>query len=243
MLHREEKFEICPYTAKLLNKIHYFNQLIDVTILPIPKVNIDIVQKSIWYAKYYHGLQLRQTGEPYYTHPIEVAYMVLDFSFNLDTIVTAILHDTIEDTDLTFETIRLEFNEVVAHQVKALTKLNDNGDKIALKDTIKLLYANPNFSQEMIKDTITVKSIDRLHNSQTLHVKSPSKQEKIINETVKDFLIHAEIQGLHSISDKLYRMCYEAKVDLCSISESNKKVKNNLFGSSLRTCDVETLKI
>ncbi|KJV53031.1 HD domain protein [Orientia tsutsugamushi str. Gilliam] len=78
--------------------------------------------KSYILCKKYHGNQKRDTGEPYYMHPLEVAHMVADYSFKTDTIITAILHDTIEDTKLTKEKIAIEFNDNIAEQVLALTR-------------------------------------------------------------------------------------------------------------------------
>ncbi|KJV94997.1 HD domain protein [Orientia tsutsugamushi str. UT76] len=69
------------------------------------KIDLDRVEKAIFYAKKYHSNQKRDTGEPYYMHPLEVAYMVADYSFETDTIITAILHDTLEDITLTKEKI------------------------------------------------------------------------------------------------------------------------------------------
>ncbi len=68
-------------------------------------------------AKKYHGTQRRQSGELYYSHPIEVAYKVADFRFTTDVLVTSILHDTIEDTELTKEMIATIFNSRIATQV------------------------------------------------------------------------------------------------------------------------------
>ncbi|SPM46005.1 (p)pGpp hydrolase [Orientia tsutsugamushi] len=81
------------------------------------------VEKAILYAKKYHGQQKRDTGELYYTHPLEVAHMVSDHSFETNTIITAILHDTLEDTKLTKERIRYEFGANIAEQFQTLPEL------------------------------------------------------------------------------------------------------------------------
>ncbi|KJW01805.1 HD domain protein [Orientia tsutsugamushi str. Sido] len=84
--------------------------------------------------------QKRDTGELYYTHPLEVAYMVADYSFETDTIITAILHDTIEDTTLTKEKISQEFGHNIAEQVSELTRIKDN-KKISSREMIQTLYS------------------------------------------------------------------------------------------------------
>ncbi|KJV71010.1 HD domain protein [Orientia tsutsugamushi str. UT76] len=78
------------------------------------KIDLDRVEKAIFYAKKYHGQQKRDTGELYYTHPLEAAHMASDYSFETDTIITAVLHDTLEDTTLTKEKIAKVFGSNIA---------------------------------------------------------------------------------------------------------------------------------
>ena len=92
------------------------------------------VKKGIYYAKKYHGSQMRQSGEPYYSHPIEVAYMLAQYTaleiprlFRTDMIVTALLHDTIGDIQLTKKMIAYIFGSQVASQVEELTRVNPHG--------------------------------------------------------------------------------------------------------------------
>ncbi|NDA90820.1 MAG: bifunctional (p)ppGpp synthetase/guanosine-3',5'-bis(diphosphate) 3'-pyrophosphohydrolase, partial [Alphaproteobacteria bacterium] len=104
-------YENCPYSDRLITKLVALNEKAK------KKINVLEVKKAIYYAKKYHGAQKRETGEPYYSHPLEVASMVSDYLFRTDILVTSILHDTIEDTDLTFEVIQTEFSPLVANQV------------------------------------------------------------------------------------------------------------------------------
>jgi len=85
------KFESCCYSERLLTKLSLINET--------SKYKIDLleIKKAIYYAKKYHGTQKRQSGELYYSHPIEVAFNVADHCFKTDILVTSILHDTIED--------------------------------------------------------------------------------------------------------------------------------------------------
>ncbi|KJV74067.1 (p)pGpp hydrolase [Orientia tsutsugamushi] len=101
------------YSESLINKLFRTNIRFNT------KIDLDRVERAIKYAKKYHGQQKRDTGELYYTHPLKVAYMVSDYSFETDTIITAILHDTLEDTKLTKERIRYEFGANIAEQVLA----------------------------------------------------------------------------------------------------------------------------
>ncbi|MEE3323419.1 MAG: HD domain-containing protein, partial [Pseudomonadota bacterium] len=83
----------------------------------------DVVEKAYNYAKEKHEGQTRASGEPYYTHPVEVAMILAEMGMDTPTIVTAILHDTVEDTDATEEDLKREFSEEVAKLVAGVTKL------------------------------------------------------------------------------------------------------------------------
>ncbi|WP_017442327.1 HD domain-containing protein [Rickettsia gravesii] len=134
----QEKCEICVYAKTLLDKLEYLN-----TKAQNP-VDIEEVKKGIFYTRKYHdhGSQTRQSGDPYYSHPIEVAIMVTEFTtyketkfFTADIIITSLLHDTIEDTNLTKEMITEIFNKDIAHNIEALTRIKID-TKISAADTI-----------------------------------------------------------------------------------------------------------
>ncbi|WP_341747695.1 HD domain-containing protein [Candidatus Tisiphia endosymbiont of Dascillus cervinus] len=90
----QSKYQSCEYSDRLMNKLYQMNQEVN------RSIDLEEVRKGIYYAKKYHGSQMRQSGEPYYSHPLEVAYMISDYLYRTDIIVTSILHDTIEDTTL-----------------------------------------------------------------------------------------------------------------------------------------------
>jgi len=156
----QEKFEECCYAKKLLDKVAYLNAKVKYP------VDIEEVKKGLYYARKYHGSQMRQSGDPYYSHPIEVAIMVADYLFRTDIIVTSILHDTIEDTKLTKDMIVKIFGEKVANQVMDLTRVKEHG-KITSAEMVEILY------KEKKHDVLLIKLFDRLHNMQTIGAKSP----------------------------------------------------------------------
>ena len=117
------------------------------------------------------GAQKRQSGEPYYSHPLEVAYMVAEHRFTTDVLVTSILHDTIEDTELTKEMIDYIFGFTIASQVEDLTRIKIDG-KISVAEMVKSLW----FQNK--KDLLLIKYFDRLHNMRTINAKSPEKIQK-----------------------------------------------------------------
>ena len=171
----EANFEYCYYSKRLLNKLLILNNQ------SVKKINITEVKKAIYFAKKYHSVQKRQTGEPYYSHPLEVAYMVADYRFKTDLIVTSILHDTIEDTILTKENIESLFNSHIANQVESLTRLKKDR-KIESSKMVQSLL------QQKQDDLLLIKYFDRLHNMQTIKVKSPKRIKQITNETIEVFL-------------------------------------------------------
>ena len=137
----ELKFESCCYANRLIDKLFLLNTKVK------NPVDIQEVKKAVYYAKKYHGDQKRQSGEPYYSHPLEVAYMLGEHAaedrskyFRTDLLVTAVLHDTIEDTELTFEMINIIFGKEVASQVMDLTRIKEEGRKISSAEMIKSLW-------------------------------------------------------------------------------------------------------
>jgi (p)ppGpp synthase/HD superfamily hydrolase len=192
------KFDSCKYSNRLLDKLLLLNE--DKS--KEDKIDISKIQKAIYYAKKYHGDQKRQSGEPYYSHPFEVAYMISDYLFRTDIIVTSILHDTIEDTELTFEMIRKLFGEVIAHQVMDLTRITGgDGRKISSAEMVGFLFEQKKY------DLLLIKQFDRLHNMQSIGAKSPEKIKKITEETIGTFTVLAAFLGIRSIEEELIQSC------------------------------------
>lgn len=202
----QKKFEECCYAKKLLDKVIYLNSVVKA----LPPVDVLEVKKAIYYARKYHGSQMRQSGEPYYSHPIEVACMVSDYLFRTDVIVTAILHDTLEDTELTKEQITQKFGWKVANQVMDLTRIKENGIKISAAETVEILY------KEKKHDVLLIKLFDRLHNMQTINAKSPEKIRKTMIETISRFLslsIYFKVSGIAQILCEIQINIIQKKYD------------------------------
>ncbi|WP_341758491.1 HD domain-containing protein [Candidatus Tisiphia endosymbiont of Ditula angustiorana] len=181
---------------RLLSKLRKINEEVN------RPIDIDEVRKAIYYAKKYHGSQMRQSGEPYYSHPIEVAYMISDYLFRTDIIVTSILHDTIEDTKLTEKMIAYIFGEQVASQVEALTRVKPYG-KISSAETLDILLQQEKY------DVALIKIFDRIHNLQTLKAKSPEKVRKIIQESMRAFIIISMHLEIPQLTEELLQLCYQ----------------------------------
>ncbi|WP_341748909.1 HD domain-containing protein [Candidatus Tisiphia endosymbiont of Sialis lutaria] len=200
----EEKYENCKYADRLLSKLSELNQQVTIP------VNINEITKGIYYAKKYHGSQMRQSGDPYYSHPIEVAYMVAEYTalnmpkyYRTDMIITSLLHDTIEDTAFTEEMIGRVFGEQVASQVVDLTRVKSYG-KISAAETMSILYSQNK------KDILVIKLFDRIHNMQTIGAKSPDKIKKIVGETAQSFLAVCTYFGYINLENYLYKLCHNS---------------------------------
>ncbi|MCP5363070.1 MAG: bifunctional (p)ppGpp synthetase/guanosine-3',5'-bis(diphosphate) 3'-pyrophosphohydrolase [Rickettsiaceae bacterium] len=189
------KYENCFYSERLITK------LISLSEKTKNRINLLEIKKAIYYAKKYHGVQKRESGEPYYSHPLEVAYMISDYLFRTDIIITSILHDTIEDTDLTFEMIQTEFSPLVASQVADLSRIKVAGKKISSAEMVKSLWLQKKY------DLLLIKLFDRLHNMQTISVKTPQKIHKIVEETISAFLVLAVYLNIPDAEKQIVHLC------------------------------------
>ena len=142
-------------------------------------------------AKRAHEGQLRKTGEPYIIHPLAVKKILEEWGMDEDTIIAGLLHDTVEDTDLSLDDIRKEFGETVAFLVDGVTKLSTARNGMRDIDTY-LPATRDNFLRLMIAlgddiRVLIIKLADRLHNLRTLSALPPEKQKKIAKETLEVF--------------------------------------------------------
>ena len=204
------KFESCKYSNRLLTRLKMLNENMPRT----GKVDIQEVQKAMFYAKKYHGEQKRQTGEPYYSHCFEVAYMLANYTsredrryFRTDLLVSSILHDCIEDTELSFEMIKELFGELVASQVESLTRVKIYG-KITSKELVNSLLMQEDCYYK--RGVLMIKMFDRLHNVQTLKGNSPKKIKRVIDETIQVFFLLSVYLEMPQITNMLIRFCNNA---------------------------------
>jgi len=158
----------------------------------------DLLEKAYNFASDGHMNQKRASGEPYITHPLQVALYLSDLSMDLETIIAAILHDLIEDTDITYKNIKKEFGSDVANIVDGVTKLDRiqyNSNEEAKAEAIRKMVI------AMSKDirVLILKLADRLHNIQTIKYLADHKQEQIASETLYVYAPLAHRLGLQNI--------------------------------------------
>ena len=153
-----------------------------------------------------HIKDRRKSGEPYITHPIAVAEILAGFRLDRDTIIAAILHDTVEDTEVSDEQIEQRYGKVVARLVDGVTKLKSsthNKQQNKAATFHKILTATLNDPRVLI-----IKLADRLHNMSTLDAVRPEKQRATAQETLDFYVPFARLMGLNDIADYIEVLCY-----------------------------------
>lgn len=154
-------------------------------------VESERIKKAVEIATQAHEGQLRKTGEPYIIHPLAVKKILEEWGMDEDTIIAGVLHDSVEDTELTLEDIKNDFGESVAFLVDGVTKLSTARNGMRDIDTY-LPATRDNFLRLMIAlgsdiRVLIIKLADRLHNLRTLSALPPDKQKKIAKETLEVF--------------------------------------------------------
>lgn len=153
-----------------------------------------------------HIKDKRKSGEPYITHPISVAEILAGFRLDRDTIIAAILHDTVEDTEVTDELVAQEFGQTVARLVDGVTKLKSSGMN---KQQSKAATFHKILAATIIDPRVLIiKLSDRLHNMSTLDAVREEKQRSTAKETLDFYIPFARIMGLNDIADYIELLCY-----------------------------------
>ncbi|MDA0917282.1 MAG: HD domain-containing protein [Proteobacteria bacterium] len=160
-----------------------------------------MINKAIYFARKYHGDQKRKSGEAYYTHPLEVAYMVSEYKLKTDVIVASVLHDIIEDTEVTAGMIFDNFGWRIAEMVDRLTRDRPDGSKLTVEEILNNSY------QEKDREVLLIKLFDRLHNIQNLGAISPEKVKKVIKETLNFFIVTTMYMEYKTLEQTMYKLC------------------------------------
>lgn len=175
-----------------------------------PDVDEDAINRAYVFAMQAHGTQKRASGDPYFSHPVEVAYYLTSLKLDSSTIITALLHDTVEDTGATLDQIEDLFGKEIRGLVDGVTKLNkleirSESSKQA-ENFRKLLVA---MSEDL--RVLLVKLADRLHNMSTLaFIKSEDKRKRIAKETLEIYAPLAERIGMRQMKDDLQDLAFSA---------------------------------
>ncbi len=172
-----------------------------------PRTNDDLIRRAYAYGRAMHEGQVRQSGEPYFTHPVAVAAILTEQRLDDATIVTALLHDTIEDTKSTYTEVARLFGEEIAELVDGVTKLTN----LQLSSTQSKQAENfRKLFMAMSKDlrVILVKLGDRLHNMRTIKSMRPEKQAQKARETMEIFAPLAGRMGMQWMREELEDLAF-----------------------------------
>ncbi len=173
-----------------------------------PSADLELVKRAYVFGTRAHKGQVRKNGEPYIIHPLEVAYIVASLNLDTASVCVGLLHDTVEDTDVTLEDIKFQFGEDIAELVDSLTKLNkinfQNQEEAQVANFRKMLIA-------MSKDlrVILVKLSDRLHNMRTLKHLRSERQKAIARETLEIYAPLASRLGLYGLKIEMEDLCFK----------------------------------
>ncbi len=173
-----------------------------------PDADEALINRAYVFSVQKHGSQKRASGDPYFSHPIEVAGLMTDLKMDVETIITALLHDTVEDTLTTIEEIERMFGPKVAQMVDGVTKLSkieaQTESERAAENLRKFLLAMSNDLRVLL-----VKLADRLHNMRTLHfISNPVKRKRIARETMDIFAPLAERVGMYEYMREMQMLAF-----------------------------------
>ncbi len=182
--------------------IYTINMLIQKILDDDKQYDMSKIITAYEFAAKAHETQVRSSGEPYITHPLAVSFILLDLGMDTDTICAAMLHDVVEDTEVTLEEIKKRFGQDVAMLVDGVTKLNKipifNKEEQLAENVRKILLAMSQDIRVMI-----IKLCDRLHNMRTLGFRPSYKQKKAALETMNLYAPIAHRLGIRSVKEEL----------------------------------------
>ena len=225
----EDKF------ARLLEEVHENR----------PGDDLDIIRRAWVFCLQQHEGQKRASGEPYVIHPLEVAQVLAELKMDSTAIAAGLLHDAVEDTDVTTAEIETQFGEQVAHIVEGVTKLDKikfaNREDHQAENIRKMLLA-------MVTDVrvVIIKLADRLHNMRTLEHLKPEKQQKIARETLDIYAPLAHRLGMGKLRGELEDLAFRytdpftyeqltSEVDRCA-GRARSFLQRDREGRSKRSC-------
>ncbi|MCW5938974.1 MAG: bifunctional (p)ppGpp synthetase/guanosine-3',5'-bis(diphosphate) 3'-pyrophosphohydrolase [Fimbriimonadaceae bacterium] len=183
-----------------------------------PEDDLRTVERAYQVAAQAHIGQVRVSGDPYISHPVAVAQIVADLRMDIDSVVASLLHDVVEDTSVSIESIALEFGAEVAHLVEGVTKLKMNNQagespsQRAAAETTRAAESLRKMLLAMAQDirVMVIKLADRLHNMRTVGSLPPEKQTRIANETLDIYAPLAARLGIWQVKWQLEDLAFKA---------------------------------
>ncbi len=189
--------------------MYLFEPLKELSSTYLSKVQIDLLKHAYIVARDAHDGQMRSSGDPYITHPVAVAINLAHMHLDHETLMAALLHDVIEDTEVTKDQLAELFGHTVAELVEGVSKLDklkfDNKEEMQAENFRKMVLA-------MVQDirVILIKLADRTHNMRTLGSLRPDKRRRIARETLEIYAPIANRLGIHDIKNELELLGFQA---------------------------------
>lgn len=189
--------------------MYLFEPLKELVSTYLSKVQVDLLKQAFIVARDAHDGQMRSSGDPYITHPVAVAINLAKMHLDHETLMAALLHDVIEDTETTKDELAELFGSTVAELVEGVSKLDklkfDNKEEMQAENFRKMIMA-------MTQDirVILIKLADRTHNMRTLESLRPDKRRRIARETLEIYAPIANRLGIHDIKNELEVLGFEA---------------------------------
>jgi GTP pyrophosphokinase len=184
-----------------------FEDLVAAFLAHHPEGDVELLQRAHEWARKAHEGQVRKTGDPYITHPVTVALMLAEYGLDEPTLAAALLHDTVEDTNLTLAEISGEFGDEIARLIDGVTKLDrvrySNREQAQAATIRKMVVA-------MAQDVrvLIIKLFDRLHNLRTVHALRDEKQQRVARETLDVYAPLAHRLGVQEIKHEFEDRCF-----------------------------------
>jgi GTP pyrophosphokinase len=172
-----------------------------------PQGSDRVIHQAYQTAVFHHAGQFRKSGEPFITHPLAVTLILAEYGMDAETLAAALLHDIVEDTDLTLGEVREQFGDVVAELIDGVTKLDrikfSNREEAQAATIRKMVIA-------MARDVrvLLIKLADRLHNIRTLEALGEEKQHRIASETIEVYAPLAHRLGVQEIKHEMEERCF-----------------------------------
>lgn len=218
-----------------------FDHLLETVHRNRPNDDLDLIRRAWEFCVQQHSGQRRASGEPYIIHPLEVCQILADLKMDSTAIAAGLLHDAVEDTDVTSIEIARRFNEQVAHIVEGVTKLEKikfaNREDHQAENIRKMLLA-------MVTDVrvVIIKLADRLHNMRTLEYLKPERQQKIAQETLDIFAPLAHRLGMGKLRGELEDLAFRytdpySYLQVAQEVESLKGANTEFLASIVRTIE------
>lgn len=192
-----------------MDRLYYFDCLRDLAIQYLSESHLEALRQAYLVARDAHESQTRSSGEPYIVHPIAVACILAEMRLDHETLMAALLHDVIEDTDVSKQDLQQRFGNTVADLVDGVSKL----DKLKFRDRKEAQAENfRKMIMAMAHDirVILIKLADRTHNMRTLSALRPDKRRRIARETLEIYSPLAHRLGIHNIKVELEELGFEA---------------------------------